>query len=428
MMSRRSENGRERAAGDLPAVLLAQALELARDGHPVIPLHTPAPGGCSCGHNECSRVGKHPRGHYGLQHASAAPEQAEAWWNQWPTANVGLRCDGLFVLDVDGTDGAESLERLEHELGPLPPTRAQRTGRGFHRLFAVTNGVQLGNSTQGLGRPAGIDVRTGSRGYVVTAPSLHATGERYRWIDPERPIAPLPPAWLERLHRPEPSPPALAQRPGETGYGRVALRGELERLLRAPVGRRNDLLNETVFRLAQLVAGGQIGETTVVDAAVETALLLGLERDETVATVRSAMRAGRRFPRVPRVRAGERGLSVSSDTPGNSQPAKTVRTLSNQDFPDSAVPRAGWIGRQKSTAGARAKTAQRHWRRRLTRHEKLILAECQELVDEGIASWVEELWTTAELFCLLELEAVELEPVGNPAAPAACEQLALEGV
>ncbi len=188
--------GNDTTAEDLSAVLIAQALTLASHGHPVLPLHTPAATGCSCGNGGCSRSGKHPR-RYGLSHASAAPRQVEAWWAEWPAANIGLRCDQLFVLDIDGSDGAESLERLEHKLGKLPPTKAQRTSRGFHRFYRVTCDASIGNSTRRLGYPAGMDVRAGKRGYVVAAPSLHASGHRYRWIDPERPITPLPPVWLE---------------------------------------------------------------------------------------------------------------------------------------------------------------------------------------------------------------------------------------
>jgi len=71
-------------------------------------------------------------------------------------------------------------------------------------------------------------------------------------------------------------------------------------------------LNERVFRLAQLVAGGQLAEKSVIDGASETALLLGLAREETKATIRSAMKAGYRVPRAPsRARARTRGLGIS---------------------------------------------------------------------------------------------------------------------
>jgi Bifunctional DNA primase/polymerase, N-terminal len=149
------------------APMLAAALRLAGEGHPVLPLE-----------------GKTPLGGYGLSHATRGKAAIATWWRRWPAANIGLRCDGLCVVDVDGDPGEESLERLEHQLGPLPLTRAQTTGKGRHMLYAAPD--ELGNSTGPLGRPAGIDLRSGRRGYIVAAPSRHPSGRRYRWFDPER--------------------------------------------------------------------------------------------------------------------------------------------------------------------------------------------------------------------------------------------------
>ena len=93
----------------------------------------------------------------------------------------------------------------------------------------------------------------------------------------------------------------------ETGYGRRALEAELEVLLRAQPGERNEALNRSVFRLAQLVAGGQLTASRVESSARQAALMLGLEPVETAATIRSALAAGSRFPRLPRARARARG-------------------------------------------------------------------------------------------------------------------------
>jgi hypothetical protein len=114
------------------SVLGAAALELAAAGHPVLPLHTPTGCGCSCGSPRCARPGKHPRGFYGLKSASSDLERVEAWWWAQPLANIGLRADGLVVFDCDGSGGRRSLERLEWELGELPESRSQQSGRGEH--------------------------------------------------------------------------------------------------------------------------------------------------------------------------------------------------------------------------------------------------------------------------------------------------------
>ena len=76
------------------------ALAFAADRHPVLPLHSPVDGECSCGDLWCESVGKHPR-NFGLLNASVDPSWIGAWYMVWPLANLGLRCDGLWVLDVD---------------------------------------------------------------------------------------------------------------------------------------------------------------------------------------------------------------------------------------------------------------------------------------------------------------------------------------
>lgn len=280
-------------------ILGAAALKLAAAGHPVLPLHTPGPFGCSCGNGRrCGSPGKHPRGFYGLHDATTDPERVEGWWYGQPQANVGMRCDGLLVLDVDGREGERSLVRLEAELGELPPTREQHTGRGRHLLYAVPADENLGNSTRPLGDPAGLDLRAGRRGYIVAAPSLHASGERYRWSDPE--AATLPRTWRVRLRRPlgvAPKAAVVVDEGETTPYGRAALEDELAGILRARVGARNNRLNRSVFKLAQLVAEHRLARQELEESAFEVALLAGLTPLETQRTIRSALEAGLRSPR-----------------------------------------------------------------------------------------------------------------------------------
>jgi hypothetical protein len=279
----------------------AAARELAAAGHPVLPLHTPSLRGCSCGRRDCGSPGKHPRSTYGLHDASTNPEQVEAWWYGQPEANIGLRCDGLLVFDVDNLEGEHSLRGLEAELGALPKTREQASGRGRHLLYLVGE-EKIGNSTRPLGDPADLHLRAGARGYIVAAPSRHASGERYRWLD-ERAPAPLPQGWLERLQRPlraVPPLPAEAE-PLETAettpYGRAALEDELCTILRARNGTRNETLNTAVFKLAQLVAEHRLAREELEQSAFQVALLVGLTPFESENTIKSAIKGGLSKPR-----------------------------------------------------------------------------------------------------------------------------------
>jgi len=169
----------------------------------VFPCHTPAKTGCSCTKRAaCTDTGKHPRTKNGLNDATTDEATIRRWWKMWPAANIGLRTgavSGLVVLDVDFLKGgAESLADLEQSYHPLPQTVQQLTGNGQHYLFAhpgqpVKNGVE--------DFAPGLDIRADG-GYIIAAPSLHATGKHYAWevlheLD-ETPLAPMP-AWLIAL-------------------------------------------------------------------------------------------------------------------------------------------------------------------------------------------------------------------------------------
>lgn len=190
--------------------LLVAARDYATRGWQVFPLHAPAPGGgCSC-EQECTNIGKHPRTKNGFKDASAREETITGWWKRWPSANVGIAtgaCSGLLVLDIDTPKGGDdSLARLlDDQDATLPATLTALTGGGGqHRLFAHPSAIYLGNENGGRGRFAaypGLDVR-GDGGYIVAAPSMHASGARYEWQDAEAPVAPLPPWLITMLTQP----------------------------------------------------------------------------------------------------------------------------------------------------------------------------------------------------------------------------------
>jgi hypothetical protein len=283
---------------------LPAALAYAADGWAVFPVTGVTGGRCGCGAADCSSPGKHPLTRHGLKEASTDAGVVGAWWQRWPRANVAVAtgsASGLIVIDVDLPGGESSLYRLADEGYPLPETVTARTGSGgIHLYYAAPPGA-LGNAAGRLPRIGfelpGVDLRA-EGGYVVAPPSLHVSGSRYEWVDDDIMLAPAPP-WL-RAPEPKPSirPGAHASRAaGSTRYGLAALDDELERLRRAPVGTRNQTLNRAAFCLAQLVAGGELRETEVVDALGAVAVSRGLSRREAERTVASGLAAGRLHPR-----------------------------------------------------------------------------------------------------------------------------------
>ena len=187
--------------GTAPVSMLECALEYARRGCPVFPLHTPMPdrpNGCSCKGETCSKAGKHPRNHNGFKGATIEAYQIRKWWTDWPDANIAIvtgKVSDVVVIDIDNKhNGSENLAALALEIGGIPPTLAAATGNGQHLYFRYP-GVDVKCSTSDLAD--GIDVR-GNGGYVVAPPSLHANGKVYAWANQE-PLAELPPALLARM-------------------------------------------------------------------------------------------------------------------------------------------------------------------------------------------------------------------------------------
>jgi hypothetical protein len=144
-----------------------------------------------------------------FQTRRASEAEIRSWWQEWPSANVGLVCgaiSGFIVLDADGSEGQASLHAL---LGTLPETPTARTGKGLHVLFRHP-GFLVGNRA---GILSGLDVR-GDGGFIVAAPSLHENGSRYVWQTPlDAPLAPLPDAAVSALAASTPAPSSI--KPGD---------------------------------------------------------------------------------------------------------------------------------------------------------------------------------------------------------------------
>lgn len=169
------------------------ALGYARGGCPVFPV----------------RADKTPHTARGFKDATTDEEAIRSWWRRWPDAGIGIptgEASGLLVIDSDPRHGGDAaLCELIEAHGPLPDTLEAETGGGGHHIvFQYPEGSNIRNSSGRLGE--GLDVR-GEGGYIVAAPTLHASGKRYRWRND---YAPAPaPAWLlERLT----APPSVAAR------------------------------------------------------------------------------------------------------------------------------------------------------------------------------------------------------------------------
>ncbi len=338
--------------------MLDAALAYARHGIPVLPVHTPAPGGgCSCGRATCERPGKHPRLRHGLMEASTDPLTIEAWWARWPEANIGLRTG--IVMDVADVDSAEGWHGLRHLLGgELPPGPQVRTGGGGWHFWFRPSGH--GNRVRVV---PGLDWR-GTGGYVLAPPSRHARGSTYYWVvRPGASNPPVPPELAEMIAGPEPPGvrlvvPTPTRHPLQ--YAAAALAAESDRVARAPAGTRNDTLNRAAFALGRLVAAGWTDAATVTRELTAAAAWAGLGRAETVRTIRSGLTAGLRVgaphpnrphrtttaPHITRAHPATDGPhptrpTPAADTPHTTRPDPTTDApRASRPCPATDVPRA----------------------------------------------------------------------------------------
>src|SRR5215213_9736264 len=140
--------------------------------------------------------------------------------NAWRWSGVGIvtgPVSGVLVLDVDGTEGEDELQKYGHPVTPMVRTASG----GLHLYFKhpeqhVRTGIRVA---------PGLDVKA-TGGYVVAPPSLGPNGRPYEWlVSPEEADLAEPPQWLMDL---------LAQ---DRSKGPAPPVGE-----RIPSGKRNDAL------------------------------------------------------------------------------------------------------------------------------------------------------------------------------------------
>ena len=300
------------------------ALAYADIGWPIFPLQPGNKRPACPSHNSDNCDRSDPRcaaagGHQGWeQRATTNPDRITRAWAKKPWG-IGIACGpaGLVVIDLDipkfsGITGAESLRQLEHDHGQqLPATFTVATPSGGRHLYYRTpDGSQIRNSA-GTVAPS-IDIRAAG-GYVVAPPTIVTAGS-YDIIDVTIPKE--LPTWFHQLVEP-PEPAAAPQkprpliRPGPERnrldrYVQGAVNGELDRIRRAPGGRRNHELFVAAACLGELVAAGAIDRHEVEQILEEATMVwLGIAGNdgqpftatEARQTIASGLRKGATKPR-----------------------------------------------------------------------------------------------------------------------------------
>lgn len=284
-------------------------LAYAALGWQTVPLNWPAgpasTDGCSCQRGAgCASPGKHPwvrwAGHGGTTDPALILGQHRRRPNSGVAILTGRERSGLFVVDVDPDHGGEdTIRALGADHGRLPDTLTAVTGSGGrHLLFRSPDGKA--RQTAGAIGP-GVDTRSDG-GLIVAAPSLHRSGNRYRWANWGTPPAVLPGWVLDRLKPETPNRPARLP-PRNTARGTRYAEAALDRAvadlrhLAGANGVRNTSLNATAYSLGRLVGAGLITADRVGHALYAAALAIGLGPIEAADTITSGLRSGALRPK-----------------------------------------------------------------------------------------------------------------------------------
>lgn len=190
----------------------------------------------------CKAGGKQPATAHGCKDATDDPERIGEWWPEGSDLNVAMATGGVVVIDFDdhgaegGPCGFDHLAEWEADHAPLNRETVRvksGRGRGEHWYYRAAPGETVRNSTGGA---TGVDVR-GEGGYVLVPPSIHPSGERYRYVeghDPERadvaPLGDAERAFIAHLQ-------AGGRRPG--AGGKVAVGGRNNALFMAGIRAQN---------------------------------------------------------------------------------------------------------------------------------------------------------------------------------------------
>lgn len=150
--------------------LVNYAIQYAKKGFSVIPT-----------------IGKKPLVKFADREPLTSAE-IEKFWTSHPYANIALKTDQFFVVDVDrhedGDDGTLSIKNLSHP--EWFNTLCQRTAHDGYQFFFTKPKERI---SQNIGFLPGVDIKAHPNNYVVVAPSI-IDDKAYQWLNRKPMIQP----------------------------------------------------------------------------------------------------------------------------------------------------------------------------------------------------------------------------------------------
>ncbi|HEQ0844890.1 TPA: bifunctional DNA primase/polymerase [Streptococcus pyogenes] len=106
-------------------------------------------------------------------------EEIEKFWTNNPQANIALKTDKFFVIDIDvhGANGFESMKKWDGLKYITPTLQAKTPSGGKHIFYFKRDDMTIG---QNIGMLPGVDIKAHPNNYVLVAPSTTEKGQ-YEW-------------------------------------------------------------------------------------------------------------------------------------------------------------------------------------------------------------------------------------------------------
>ncbi|WP_197090885.1 bifunctional DNA primase/polymerase [Bradyrhizobium sp. LTSP849] len=140
--------------------------------------------------------------------ATQDPKQIDAWWDEWPDANIGGATNDFVVVDIDPRKGGDQTLEFLRLVEDFPETATTKTqGGGQHLLYVAPDGKPVKGGNDKLGQ--GIDVK--AAGMYVLMPGSTIDGRSYTRAN-DRPLAFAPPWMVEHCRNAKPKPSAAGKR------------------------------------------------------------------------------------------------------------------------------------------------------------------------------------------------------------------------
>lgn len=172
-------------------------------------------------------------------------DEIKKLWQQFPLANIALRTDKFFVIDVDrhgDVDGMQSILDLNHN-DWFNGTLTEKTAHdGFHFYFQKPKDKTI---KQCIGLLPGVDLKAHVNNYVVVAPSS-IKGKKYKWLN-HAPMKPAPAGLLDLIEEKSNSIPPTKVAELYVGMNKkTKTTGLFETIINGfgDQGKRNDRLTE----------------------------------------------------------------------------------------------------------------------------------------------------------------------------------------